>query len=247
MQCSLCDCLSPSVKLYVNHLRSSHSKDPSFHIICGICDCREVFYAFSAFNSHIYRRHRTDMFEGASGSNPNRSNVSENDDDNEDNDDNDDTSIDLNDPSSNQEVQNVDSKDLSSNRIPPQTITAANMILALREGYQVSQVAISEAISFCKVLCEQVIEAFKEDVTCALGIGFEAEQPELETVLQKVYNPFEDIDSNYLFEKFCIDHLGCLVSLCVLCKFDLLTILLFFSFRKQRKYPLEVHTLWTSL
>ena len=35
-----------------------------------------------------------------------------------------------------------------------------------------------------------MIEAFKEDVRCALG---EVEQPELETVLQKVYKPFEDI------------------------------------------------------
>ena len=209
MQCSLCDCLSPSVKLYVNHLRTSHVKDPSFHIICGICGCREVFYAFSAFNSHIYRRHRTDLFEGASGSNPNRSNVSESFGNDDDSDDNDDTSIDLNNPSSNQDV---DSKDLPSNRISPQTIAAANMILALREGYQVSQVAISETISHCKVLCEQVIEAFKEDVRCALG---EVEQPELETVLQKVYKPFEDIDSNYLFEKFCIDQLGCLVSSCM--------------------------------
>ena len=68
-------------------------------------------------------------------------------------------------------------------------------------------------MSHCKVLCEQVVGAFKEDVMSVLGDGFEAEHPELQTVLEKAYNPFEDIESNHLFEKFCIDHLGCLVSL----------------------------------
>ena len=61
MQCPLCDCLSPSLKFYVSHLRTSYSKDPSFHIICGLNGSREVFLAFSAFNSHLYSRHRAEM------------------------------------------------------------------------------------------------------------------------------------------------------------------------------------------
>ena len=34
----------------------------------------------------------------------------------------------------------------------------------------------------------------------------------IQTALQQDYDPFKNIDSNYLFEKFCVDHLGCLVS-----------------------------------
>ena len=59
--CPFCASLSSTLKLYVSHLRIVHSKDPKFNIICGIGGCREVFRAFSAFNSHIYRHHRTEM------------------------------------------------------------------------------------------------------------------------------------------------------------------------------------------
>lgn len=48
-----------TLKLYVSHLQSQHAKDPSFNILCGITDCREAFWTFSAFNSHIYRHHHS--------------------------------------------------------------------------------------------------------------------------------------------------------------------------------------------
>ena len=51
--CPLCSSPSPTLKLYVSHLRVMHSKDPSFSILCGVGGCREVFRTFSAFNSHI--------------------------------------------------------------------------------------------------------------------------------------------------------------------------------------------------
>ena len=36
-----------------------HSKDSSFCIVCNIEGCRHVFKTFTAYNSHIYRHHRT--------------------------------------------------------------------------------------------------------------------------------------------------------------------------------------------
>ena len=39
--------------------------------------------------------------------------------------------------------------------------------------------------------------------------------PEMESlslVLNKDYDAFQGIDTNYRFEKFCVEHLGCLVS-----------------------------------
>ena len=59
--CPLCTSPSSTLKLYVSHLRVMHSKDPSFNILCGIGDCWEVFRTFSAFNSHVYRHHRSDL------------------------------------------------------------------------------------------------------------------------------------------------------------------------------------------
>ena len=56
--CQLCRVSTPTLKLYVSHLRVMHAKDEAFNVLCGVNDCREVFRTFSAFNSHIYRHHR---------------------------------------------------------------------------------------------------------------------------------------------------------------------------------------------
>lgn len=58
LQCQICGLVLLSLKLYVSHLRLVHAKDLNFNIMCGVSGCREVFRAFSAFNSHIYRHHR---------------------------------------------------------------------------------------------------------------------------------------------------------------------------------------------
>ena len=58
MQCPICGLVLLILKLYVSHLRLVHAKDPNFNLMCGVGGCREVFRAFSAFNSHIYRHHR---------------------------------------------------------------------------------------------------------------------------------------------------------------------------------------------
>ena len=59
--CPLCSVLSPTLKLYVAHLRVTHAKEKTFSVLCGVSGCREVFRTFSAFNSHIYRHHRTEV------------------------------------------------------------------------------------------------------------------------------------------------------------------------------------------
>lgn len=38
------------------------------------------------------------------------------------------------------------------------------------------------------------------------------ELPGLHDIIDTKYNPFDGIDTNYLFERFCVEHLGCLVS-----------------------------------
>ena len=58
VECSLCGYLSPTLSLYVSHLRLVHSKDKTFYVTCGIDKCTEVFGAFAALNSHIYCHHR---------------------------------------------------------------------------------------------------------------------------------------------------------------------------------------------
>ena len=67
--CPLCPTTSSTLREYVSHLRIVHSKDAKFNVICGVGRCREVFHAFSAFNSHIYRHHRDLMGLDRAGEN----------------------------------------------------------------------------------------------------------------------------------------------------------------------------------
>ena len=41
---------------------------------------------------------------------------------------------------------------------------------------------------------------------------FGIELPSLSDIFDADYNPFHGVDTNDLFEKYCIEHLGCLVS-----------------------------------
>ena len=58
-RCPLCGFLSPSLQLYVSYFRMVHSEYPNFSVSCGIDGCVELFRSFSAYNSHVYRRHRS--------------------------------------------------------------------------------------------------------------------------------------------------------------------------------------------
>lgn len=60
-------------------------------------------------------------------------------------------------------VQKADSHKYS------QTLTAAKFLLQLREGRQISQVAISDITTGCKSLCKQAVDWVKEDVMAKLA------------------------------------------------------------------------------
>ena len=87
----------------------------------------------------------------------------------------------------------------------------AKMLLQLREDQQVSQVAISKIVSSCRLLCNQAVNALKGDVITSLNQSGEMCE-DLGLVLNKDNDPFTNFDTNYLFKKFCVDHLDCLVS-----------------------------------
>ena len=57
-------------------------------------------------------------------------------------------------------------------------------------------------------------DRYKASITAALasaGISSDA-VPSLSVALEESPSPFHGIDSNYLFEKYCVDNFGCLVS-----------------------------------
>lgn len=196
--------------------------------MCGVDGCREVFRAFSAFNSHVYRHHRSVIGLGTGSTEPQQPAL-------------------LTCESSDQApgpsfqegyaydipeefvglqdlTEDSDQDDLRStlqraadSREHLQTVTAAKFLLQLREGRQISQVAISDVTTGCKTLCKQTADEIKEGVKATLasaGISC-GSIPRLTNVLDTEPDPFRNIDSSYRFEKFCVEHLGCLVSWCI--------------------------------
>ncbi len=94
-----------------------------------------------------------------------------------------------------------------------QAVTSARFLLQLREGRHLSHVAISDVTTGCKTLCKQAV-AGMGGVKATLrnaGISYES-IPGLTDVLRNDPDPFQSIDTNYRFEKFSIEQLGCLVS-----------------------------------
>lgn len=89
-------------------------------------------------------------------------------------------------------------------------VSAAKFLLHMREGRQVSQVAITDIIVGCNTLCNQALKEFQTKLRSdIMNAGIECSQ--LPSLADSV-NINLCVKSNYLFEKFCMEHFGCLVS-----------------------------------
>ena len=51
----------------------------------------------------------------------------------------------------------------------PSDPVSAQMLLELREGHQVSQAALRDVVSGCRLLCSQALNMLKRDMIAALG------------------------------------------------------------------------------
>ena len=165
VECPLCGYFPPNLTLHISHLRLVHSGDLSFNIVCGIRGCTETFRAFSAYNSHVYRRHRDalgletfldsdDMIPGSSiGEEDTPTSVNAaiiNDDDEAV------TSV--------HEVAPVLTVPMSDSGPISQSTRAAKFLLQLREGRRVSEVALTDVIDTCNVMCTQLVNDLKQEI-----------------------------------------------------------------------------------
>ena len=203
VECPLCLYLSPTLSLYVSHLRLVHSKDDAFHITCGIDGCTEIFGAFAALNSHIYRHHRVAL--GLERRAPESS-----------------TDEQTGDTDLEAEINETDpaSSDLSTPGAPldastpsgSMDISAAKFLLHMREGRQISQIAIGDIISGCNRLCNEALKEFQAKIKRDL-VNMGIDYSPLPSLTEGVdVDLFEKVKNNYLFEKYCTEHFGCLVS-----------------------------------
>ena len=214
--CPLCNILSPTLKLYISHLRLVHHSDPGFNITCGIDNCTKKFRTFPAFNSHVYRCHRPAIGLKAKLT---------------------DQEVDSTSLSSNavgDSLQHTPS--MMSNLIEEQNgVTDSTMhvaqpfqrpsadvkreqatfLLMLREDKQVSQVAITEIVQKCRSLCEQTFTSTASEIKRVLSnadINVD-DVPELSNILDNnAPDFFHGIDTSYLLEEYARKHMNYVVS-----------------------------------
>ena len=93
---------------------------------------------------------------------------------------------------------------------------AAKFLLQLREGRQISQAAVSDVIDGCKALCKKTADKMKTIFQLSLAAADIAleDVPGMIDIFSQDPDPFRGVETNYLYEKFCNEHLGCVVSVC---------------------------------
>ena len=213
VECPLCGYLSPSISLHISHLRLVHSMDRSFHVTCGIDGCDREYRAFSAFNTHAYRHHRSAL--GIDSCTP-------------------ELQIPESSPTQDERAECPIDEDLNSNtsafedgqhpggeaisvQIGEMERKKANamFLLKLLEKRNVSQVAIGDVIDGCRDLCSQTVAKVKEGVQQSLteaGVNYN-EIEGLGSSLTTIPDPFEGIHSIHLLEKFCMEHFDFMVRI----------------------------------
>ena len=83
----------------------------------------------------------------------------------------------------------------------------------LREGRQISQIAIADVVDGCNSLCNQALKEYQMKIKSDLvSAGVNCSIPPLIDSLSVNVDLFKRVKNNYLFEKFCMEHFGCLVS-----------------------------------
>ena len=209
-QCVLCGFLSPSLDLNISHLRLVHSGDPHFHVQCNIDQCEEEFRSFSAYNSHVYRKHRIalglerpaqESMDQSTGLLP-----------------------DINDTpaepeTSEQQFSYIAESDLIRPSLGPSAYTERNaeFLMALTEGKHLSQSAIDEVIRGCRNIHDQAVAQYKEEAERKLeeaGI-----HPSVISNIEQC-DPFENLESAYLRKKYYKEHFGYMVYTCIVLTYN---------------------------
>ena len=213
LTCPLCGALSLTLKAYVSHLRLVHRRDSSFNVMCGINDCREVFWAFAAFNSHVYRHHRLALGLDGDGMVAQHSETECSTSQDE---------ISLAEPQMGDdefEVATTTAGGLAgdtstgSKHVTPsgsgssqRCHTAAKFLLQLREGRQISQAAVSDVINGCRTLCKQTGYELKQRVQLSLvSAGINIQDVGIAHLFDQDPDPFQGVDTNYRYALSTLD------------------------------------------
>ena len=214
VSCQLCSLLSPNLRGHISHLRQVHSEDPGFSLVCGIQECSQRFTTFGAFNSHVYRVHRSSL-----GLDTTTLSVDLLDDD--------DHSIPtgttsetamcpayrFDDHIATPEDLQYDIGHLLGVNKEQQQKEAATFLLKLKEVCNVSERTIGDIITGCRSLVANSLAVVKASVKDSLGnAGMSISDIDgLNEAFTNVPDVFQGLETTYMQDKYFRDHFNFLV------------------------------------
>ena len=217
--CPLCNFSAPTRTLWLSHIRSVHSGDENFFIICGINQCGSKYNKCASFVTHIYRQHRDVLcIETPSSSTCPPSIVSDITEVLSSN-----STLDLeciyeNSPGRTALQHAVDQILEKDEEV--QEKKEALFILNLKEVRGLSEAAVDHILGETSKMFRHSlgrIEAGVNDRLAKNGVD-PNDLPDLQNFFSSVKYPFQHLHSTYLQEKFYHQEFGCIVSGCCITK-----------------------------
>ena len=178
-----------------------HAHDPHFHICCGIGECARTYSNFFSFKRHLYRKHRDCLeMDGPFITTVPEDNTSYGDE------------IDANNGG---EDYLPDDRENSQSTRYEHMKQMALFVLKTKEIRKVSQSALDGLINDFTLILQQSICSLKADVNrCLSANGVSISMFDgLDEVFEdsSKLNPFNQLESKFLQEKFFREHLDLLV------------------------------------
>ena len=216
MSCQLCCYLSPNIRTHISHIRQVHSNCRGFSLLCGIEQCSRQFTTFGAYNSHVYRVHRSvlglDIPTNAFTSGDLQGSSSSNNLQLEENEMG--PAFCFEDHNPPEEIQ-YDVWHLLGVDRDKQTKETAAFLLKLKEICNVSERTIGEVIAGYRGLLTKSLSVAKASVKDVLGNAdiCMSDVNGLDHVFTSIPDVFEGLDTTYKQEKYFKDHFHLLVRI----------------------------------
>ena len=205
--CSLCDARSPSIALWMSHLRNVHQSETEISVSCPMHECSAVYSKVNSLCSHVYRKHKallsipvgssTTASPSGRVDNPFEANVSDFVDD-----------IFFPDSLSHDihQLLHRDAYELKKKSIL--------FLMQLKEEQLLTQTAVNVVVSGYKNMFEYTLGQLKAGVSRKLSVaGIDSKDIDgLDIVFDDVTDPFMGLETSYLQDKFISQELGCIVS-----------------------------------
>ncbi len=192
--CHFCPFLCVDWKGYMKHIFQCHSSTPNFTYICGISGCVQSFRAYTAYASHLQRKHSdcdltqlqsVDCNPGGPPANP---------------------------PNSNSNFQNESSTgcSYSTNAAARDCAkrSSALLLLSLKEKHRMTQSAVNFSIGQMKEVITHVLDDAKKSLKEHVGDG-----ALIDSCFDAVPDPFLLLETEFLQTKFYRENFNLVVSI----------------------------------